>query len=267
MADGGNAPTVDAHAHIFTRAMPFAEDAHSRPQYDYPVETYLADLDRHGIAYGVIAAASLFGDYNDYTLAALAAHPRLRGTVILKPEVDARTLRTMANGGVVGVRLQWRRLADLPDLRAEPYRSFLRRLADCGLHVELLVASPSLPLLLPQLAETGVDVVVDHFGVPARDRGAACPGIDALLRAAQGGRTWVKISAGFRLPYEIVAACTARLLAEAGPERLLWGSDAPFVNHEDSVDFASTLDLYRRLVPDEQTRQAIDETALKLFFN
>jgi predicted TIM-barrel fold metal-dependent hydrolase len=33
------APVVDGHAHVFTRAMPFAADAHSRPDYDYPVET------------------------------------------------------------------------------------------------------------------------------------------------------------------------------------------------------------------------------------
>ncbi|HWU74343.1 MAG TPA: amidohydrolase, partial [Sphingomonas sp.] len=75
-------PAVDAHAHIFTRAMPFAANAHSQPDYDYPVEAWLADLDAHGIGRGVIAAASLFDDGNAYTLAALAAHPRLRATVL-----------------------------------------------------------------------------------------------------------------------------------------------------------------------------------------
>jgi hypothetical protein len=34
---------------IFTARMPFAADAWIRPAYEYPVETYLADLDRHGI--------------------------------------------------------------------------------------------------------------------------------------------------------------------------------------------------------------------------
>lgn len=261
-------PAVDAHAHVFTRAMPFAPDAHTRPAYDYPVDAWLADLDRHGIARGVIAAASLFNDGNAYTLAALAAWPaRLRGTVIAPPDTDRRTLRELAEHGVAGVRLVWRGVADLPDLDRDPYRGFLRRIADCGMHVELLSRSVSLPVLLPALVAGGVPVVVDHFGVPSRDAGERRAGTDALLRAIDTGRIWVKLSAGFRMPFEIAAEVTACLLDRAGPERLLWGSDAPFVNHEAGTSFADTLDLYRRLVPDAGTRGAIDRTALALFFN
>lgn len=268
MADPAAAPAVDAHAHVFTRAMPFAADAHSRPDYAYPVEAWLADLDAHGIGYGVIAAASLFADGNPYTLAALAAHPdRLRGTVLAGPDTDAAALRAMAQGGVVGVRLIWRRLAELPDLSAEPWRAFLRRIADAGMHVELLAGSAALPALLPQLADAGVPLVIDHFGVPSRDAAERAAGIDALLRATDTGRAWVKLSAGFRLPYALAAEVTDRLLAAAGPERLLWGSDAPFVNHEAGVTFADTLALYRRLVPDAAARAAIGRTALALFFN
>jgi len=263
----GGAPTVDGHAHVFTRAMPFAADAHSRPDYDYAVEDWIADMERHGIDHGVIAAASLYGDHNDYTLAALAAHPdRLRGTIILRPDTDPAMLRELARQGVVGVRLTWRRLAELPDLTGDPWRSHLRALADAGLHVELLAGNDSLPLLLPALADTGVRVVVDHFGVPSRDKDASGEGMAAMLRAIAGGATWVKISAGFRMAEETAQACTDRLLAEAGPERLIWGSDAPFVNHEGSVDYAGALDLYRRLVPDRAVRAAIDRTALAFYF-
>lgn len=261
-------PAVDAHAHVFTQAVPFATDAHSRPAYDYGVDAWLADLDRHGIAKGVIAAASLFDDGNAYTLGALAAHPkRLRGTVTARAETDAETLRRLADQGVVGVRLIWRRIDELPDLATDPYRGFLRRIADCGMHIELLSRSASLPILLPALSTLGVPVVVDHFGVPSRDRAERASGTDALCRAVENGRTWVKLSAGFRMPVAIAAEVTERLLARAGAERLLWGSDAPFVNHEMSTSFADTLKLYHRLVPDPAIRAEIDETALALFFN
>lgn len=268
MATDEPAPAVDAHAHVFTRAMPFAADAHSRPDYDYGVDAWLNDLDRHGIAYGVIAAASLFNDGNAYTLAALAAHPdRLRGTVIVASETDAATLREMADLGVVGVRLAWRRVDELPDLESDPWRGFLRRIAERGLHVELLSRSASLPHLLPALARTGVDLVIDHFGVPARDPAERHAGTDALCRAIDTGRVWVKLSAGFRMPFEIAAEVAERLLAHAGPQRVLWGSDAPFVNHEADTRFADAIDLYRRLVPDPAVRAAIDRTALALFFD
>ena len=261
------APAVDTHAHIFTRSMPFAADAHSRPEYEYPVAAYLADLDRHGIAYGVVAAASLFDDGNAYTLAALAAHSRLRGTVIAPPQTGMRTLRDMADLGVVGIRLTWRRLAELPDLDADPWRGFLARIADSGMHVELLAGSASLPALLPKLAAAGVPVVVDHFGVPSRDAAERQAGTDALLRAIDTGRCWIKLSAGFRMDLAIAAEVTGQLLDRAGPARLLWGSDAPYVNHETSMTYSGTLALYRRLVPDATIRAAIDRTALALYFN
>jgi predicted TIM-barrel fold metal-dependent hydrolase len=268
MATEAPAPRIDTHAHVFTRAMPFAADAHSRPDYGYSVEQWLDDLDRHGITHGVIAAASLFDDANAYTLAALETHrDRLRGTVIVPPDTDAAVFRKLAAGGVVGVRLMWRRVDELPDLDADPWRGFLRRIADAGLHIELLSRSASLPQLLPRLLESGVSIVVDHLGVPARDPAERLGGTDALLRAIETERVWVKLSAGFRMSFDIAAEVSGRLLAEAGASRLLWGSDAPFVNHEAEIGFGDAIDLYRRLVPDAATRAAIDRTAFDLFFN
>ncbi|WP_417620698.1 amidohydrolase family protein [Parasphingorhabdus sp.] len=262
----GGAPQIDCHAHIFTRDMPFAASAHSRPGYEYPVEAFLSDLAKHGLTHGVIAAASLFGDYNDYTLECLAAHPNLRATIILEPDTPLATIRAVSMKGVVGVRLVWRRLESLPDVRSDPWRSFFRHLAECGLHVELLAGGARLPELLPAILEQGVDVVLDHFGVPPQENGGDDAGTDAMLRAVAKGRTWVKLSAGFRIPAEVTARCTERLLAEGGPGRLLWGSDAPFINHEDTSDYPGALAYYHSLVPDPATRAMIDETARKLFF-
>ena len=175
--------------------------------------------------------------------------------------------RVMADLGVVGVRFTWRRLAALPDLGVEPYRCFLRRLANCGMHVELLAGSASLPTLLPALTAAGVAVVVDHFGVPSRDADERHAGTLALLRAVDKGGTWVKLSAGFRMPFEIAAEVTQALLDHVGAARLLWGSDAPYVNHEAGVDYAATLSLYRRLVPNATMRAEMDRAALALYFN
>lgn len=259
-------PRIDCHAHIFTNDMPFAVSAHSRPGYEYPVEAFLADLSKHGLTHGVIAAASLFGVYNDYTLTCLSAHPNLRGTIILVPDTPLAVIRDISTKGVVGVRLVWRRLKELPDVRSEPWRSFLRNLTDCGLHVELLAGGARLPELLPAILEQGVDVVLDHFGVPSQENGGDDAGTDAMLRAVSDGKTWIKLSAGFRIPEQVTARCAERLLAESGTERLLWGSDAPFINHEDTSDYQTVLAHYRSLIPDPVLRTQIDETAYKLYF-
>jgi predicted TIM-barrel fold metal-dependent hydrolase len=259
-------PVVDAHAHIFTRAMPLTERAWTRPDYDFTAEQYLATLDEHGIAFGVIAAATLFGDYNEYTLESLRRHPRLRATVIVKPDTDRATLATMADSGVVGVRLGLRHLTQLPDLRDESYQRLFKNLADLGLHVEVLAYGKDFPALLPVLEASGVTFVIDHLADPDRHLAAESPGFVAALRSLDSGRAFIKISALMRIPPEVAKACARRLLSVAGTERLLWGTDAPFIGHEHRPPYGEALRRFEELVPDPRQRHAIGLTALRQFF-
>jgi predicted TIM-barrel fold metal-dependent hydrolase len=262
----GQPPVVDAHAHIFTSTMPFVPGAWTRPDYEFSAEQYLATLDEHGVAFGVISAATLFGDYNEYTLDALRRYRRLRATVIVQPGVDSATLARMAGAGVVGIRLSLRRLPRLPDLRDESHQRFFKRLADVGMHVELLAHGVDLPMVLPLIEASGVTLVIDHFADPDRNLGVESPGFIAALRSLERGRTFVKLAAAMRLNLEVARACAQKLLAVAGPERLLWGSDAPFIGHEPRPAYGEALRLFEELVPDERQRHAIGLTALRQFF-
>jgi len=259
-------PVIDTHAHIFTRDMPFTSQAWTRPDYDFTAEQFLATLDEHGIAFGVIAAATLFGDYNDYTLEALRRHRRLRATVIVQPGTDKATLARMADAGVVGVRLGMRRLPQLPDLGDEPYQHLFKCLADLGMHVELLANGKDLPVLLPPIEASGVMLVIDHFAYPDRQLGTESPGFIRALRSLDSGRTFVKLAAVNRIDPEIAKACARKLLAVAGPERLLWGSDAPFVGHEHRPPYSESLRSFAELVPDARQRYEIGLTGLRQFF-
>lgn len=259
-------PVIDAHAHVFTKGMPFADTAWTRPEYEYPVETYLAELDAHGIAFGVITAASLFGEYNDYSLAALAQHKRLRATVMLDPDTAPRELADLKAQGVCGVRFQIPLKAELPDLTGYRFRRFVTRLADAGMHLELNLGGKQLGNMLPALADHGVQVVVDHFGLLRSEHEMEGPGFKAMIEAIDRGRTFVKISAGFRLPPESLAGYAARLLRVAGPDRLFWGSDAPFVGAEDRMTYGETLATLYRIVPDARDRRLMSDAALRFYF-
>jgi predicted TIM-barrel fold metal-dependent hydrolase len=57
------------------------------------------------------------------------------------------------------------------------------------------------------------------------------------------------------------------LLERVSPERLLWGSDCPFVGHEGAVSYRDTLDAFAAAVPDPRTRRAISDTALEFYFS
>jgi len=257
--------TVDCHAHVYHRAMPLAGDAWHRPEGEALAESYVAALDANGIERGVLAAASIFGTSNEYMLESLAGHPRLRATAIVDPDIGPDALKALDAQGVVGIRLQWRYLDRHPDLTSDAYRRLLRHVADLGWHIHLHDDAGRLADAIPMIEASGVPLVIDHFGRPAL--GLSDPGFEAILRAVDRGRTWVKLSAGFRVgPPDMVAELASALLAHAGAERLLWGSDWPFTAHEDRVTYRDTLRTFAALVPDKGIRDKIHRTARRLYF-
>jgi predicted TIM-barrel fold metal-dependent hydrolase len=259
---------IDAHVHVFTTDMPLIDNPRHAPKYSFTHEELISTLDRHGVERAVIAAASPWGDYNDYTLAACRAHrKRLRGTAIVKPHVDRFALEAMSRDGFVGVRLPFIGLPKLPDITTFNFRALFRRLADLDWHVHPHVDGEDLPKILPTLEASGVKIVVDHLGRPHPDGGINSEGFKTLLRSIDKGRTWVKVSGGYRLGPKSVDYAR-ELLRVAGPDRLVWASDCPFVGHEGQFPYQSTIDWLNDAVPDAAARAKIfGETALKLYFN
>jgi predicted TIM-barrel fold metal-dependent hydrolase len=267
MAETSPVPLVDSHAHVWTKGMPLVENPRHRPDYEFTIEQYLAELDAHGIRFGVITAASIFGTYNDYTIAAVRAHKRLRGTVLLDPSTDRQTMGHMNEAGILGVRLPWISLSTIPAIDSEEYVGLLRRMADLNWHLHLHVGPGRLPAILPHIEDSGVRIVVDHFGYPDPKLGVNCPSFQAVLRSIESGRTWVKLSAAYRVGRESARVYARELLKVAGPERLVWGSDAPFVGFESTTTYQQTLDDFVDWVPDPAVRHQIGSvTPIELYF-
>lgn len=257
-------PVIDAHSHIFRRDLPMAPEAITLPDHDFELDAYEAILDAHGVAFAVIAAPSFLGEYNDYTLAAIRDRPRFKTSVIIGPETGPYTLRAMDAERAEGVRLSLRNAKSLPDFTSYEWVRFLRRLADIDWHVHLHIDGQRLPQVLPGLQAAPVKLVIDHFGRPDPALGAASKGFEALLRAFDTGRTWVKLSGGFRIGCD-PAPLAARLLQAGGPERLVWGSDCPFTDFARTVTFQSVLDQYGVLVPKAADRATINATSVALY--
>lgn len=259
---------VDAHAHVWTHDMPRIPDAKYRLDYDFTPADYLSELDRHGIHFGFLAAASPFGDYNDYTIAALRAYRRLRGSVIVDPGVERHVLEGMALDGVIGVRLPLFTLAELPDLRSFEYRRLFRRVRDLDWHVHVYVDGPRLAGVIEALEETGVRIVIDHFGMPDPALGGRCTGFQALLRSIEKGRTWVKVSGGYRVGQQRAVEYGRELLRRVGPDRLMWASDCPYAGHENQFSYQDTIDAVHEWVPPGPARERIfGLNALGLYFS
>ena len=259
---------VDTHAHIWLKDMPLVANPRHKLDYDFSVQHYLQTLDDHGVQFAVIAAASPYADYNDYTITSVRANPRLRGTVILEPNVDMYTLAAMNRDGIVGVRLPYINMPVLPDLTTFEYRRTLRRFADLDWHVHLHIDGPRIAQVLPALEAAGVKIVIDHFGRPDSALGINCGGFKLMLRSIEKGRTWVKVSAAYRLGKDLGAVYGRELLKQVGPDRLLWASDCPFAGFEGKVTYQQTIDAVQAWVPEGAVRQKIfSENALKLYFS
>jgi predicted TIM-barrel fold metal-dependent hydrolase len=274
-----SAPLVDCHVHVFLADMPVSCTAWTRPDYGFAGEQLIATLDAHGVRHAVVSGLSITGTYNDYTIAVLRAHKRLRGTAILSPPSDLYILERMRDDGIVGLRLQLARRASLPDFRSDAWRILLRRVRDLDWHVHVAVEGPALPPVLDALLESGVKIVIDHFGHPDPADPLNCVGYRAMIAAVESGRVWIKLSGGFRLPgteawqqdpegdLDAIADTVATdLIARVGPGRLLWGSDAPFVGYEKRLSYDRVLASYYRWAPDPATRAEIDATAMALYF-
>jgi predicted TIM-barrel fold metal-dependent hydrolase len=261
-------PLIDTHVHIYTRDMPITDWAWHHPPEDATAEQFLAVMDAHGVGFGIVAAASLYGDYNDYVIRSMRRFPRLRGTAFLRPETDLYTLERMKADGITGIRLFFRRVPNPPDLRSSEYRLLLRRVRDLDWHVHALLESPDLPEVIAAIEDAGVKLVIDHMGKPDPARGVDCPGFKAMLAAVERGRTWVKLSGGFRIgPPDAARRYARALLAVGGGERLMWGSDWPFASHEGRVTYADTLAALRDWVPDPVLRQQITgDTPMRFYF-
>jgi predicted TIM-barrel fold metal-dependent hydrolase len=258
-------PVCDTHAHIFLRDLPLVAGATHQPERDYATADYLAQLDAEGVTYGVIAAPSFLGTYNDYMIRELLQHRRLRGTAILDPATDPYAMRAMDREGVVGIRFSLRRYAEVPDLAAPDWQRLLRRVRDLDWHVHILAEPDRLARLLPVLVDSGVRLVIDHFGHPSTPTGAGCAAFEGVLRALQNGRTWVKLSGPYRTPGLDARAVTATLLREAGPGCLLWGSDCPWTAHEGRFTYRDCIAWFEDWVPDRSTREVIGRAALDLY--
>ncbi len=214
---------IDTHAHVFLRSLPAIPTARYVPDYDAPLAAYLGLLDRLGLDRGVLVQPSFLGTDNGFLLDALAhAGGRLAGVVVLDEAPGEAEGAALLAAGVRGVRFNLVGLS--PGLLQRPgSRAVMRFAAGHGWHVEL---HADLAVALADLADFDGPVVVDHFGRPAAGEAAMVAGW------ARDPRIHMKLSAPYRVRHPDLSDLTRRLLDAYGTDRLLWGSDWPWTQHE-----------------------------------
>ncbi len=243
---------------MFRRGYRLAPGRRYSPTTDATIDDYLAALDAHGLSHGVLVQPSFYGFDNECLIDALQrGGARLRGVAVTPPDIAAHELWSLDALGVTGVRLNLVG-AEIPRFDMEPWPSFLHRVADLDWHVEVQCPAAALPRVLPAMMAARVELVIDHFGLPDPRLGVDDPAFQAFLAQGRRRRIWVKISAPYRAGGMDVARAAYPLLRDAfGLTRLIWGSDWPHTNFEDSQSYAANRAALEEIVPSAAERAVI----------
>ena len=257
---------IDTHAHVFTAACPLAPDRRYTPAYEAPLTDYLAALDRAGVGQGVLVQPSFLGTDNGYLAEALGtAGGRLKGVAVVSPDIADRALDALGDAHVVGIRLNLIGRDPL-EVTTPAYRHLCRRVAARGWLIQVQADGRDLAVVLPTLTAVGAPLVIDHFGRPDPRLGVDDPGFRALAARASERRIWVKLSAPYRCGAADMRPHARTLLHTFGPDRLLWGSDWPWTQHEAGQSYAQTRDWLGAWVPDETARRTIETASPRRLF-
>jgi predicted TIM-barrel fold metal-dependent hydrolase len=244
---------VDPERYPFTPLLGYV------PQAAAPVERLIERMDACGVQAAVLVQPSYYGYDHRYLQESLARYPhRLRGVGLADPFVRPPAFAA----GCVGVRL---------NAVGHPGRGWLGRTAEAGFWQAVAEAGLVLcvqadadqvgEVVAAARAHPAVRCVLDHLG-----RGAW----DDLREAASVPNLFLKVSGMGRLsreryPHRDVWPAVARAVADFGPERCLWGSDA---NGTDLDPYRAQVELWRDLFPLGPAARAeiLAGTAHRLFF-
>jgi len=258
----------DTHAHVFGPydRFPLADPRPYTPA-QAPKEHYLAMLKAVGFDRGVLVQGGANGWDHRAMLDAISAAPeRLRGIGVMPSDATDEQLEKLDVGGVRGLRFTEvagptasQRFAGRVGFDAlAKLAPKMRRL---GWHAVIWANTSSIASSSDFLRQLGLPIVIDHLGYFDVTRGLEDPAFRSLQSLVEDGVAWVKLTA-FRNSksaprYEDVRPFHDALVG-ANPNRLLWGSDWPFLGMNlNRPDVGALLDLLDEWLSDDDLRDRV----------
>ena len=260
-------PICDTHLHIFgdRQKYPLVGQLRSEPP-DAPLERFLQEAEAEGMTRMVFDQPSHYGLNNSCILDAIETVGANRARAVAAVDADKVTgaeLKALDARGVRGIRVNFGyRSTDraITGRAVEQAGKLAPRAAALGWHLEFLVPNWSLKELIPMLEKLPCDFSVGHMGVFPAAPGVKQEGFADFLRLHGGGRCWVKFTGVYRLsklPDFSDIAPLAEAFVTNNPERIVWGTDWPFLSHLDAVTYPQLVQLFESSVPDSENRRKI----------
>jgi predicted TIM-barrel fold metal-dependent hydrolase len=248
----------DSHVHLIGDDFALWEGRVENPPpgtLDTWLDRYRTHLGLLGCTRGVIVHSILYGSDNSITLEATRRMgDGFRAVCLISDDATEADIRALADQNCKTVRLNY---VHGGLLSWDGMKRLAPMLADHGLHVEMLAHSHlHLEELAPQVPTLPVQIVFDHCAWPDPALGIT-DGQTALERLLAEGHAWTKLSATYRHTPEPQALI--QRLAQANPDRILWGSDWPhlMLNGVPMPDAGQQLNILLDAIPDQSNRQKL----------
>lgn len=270
------AGACDCHAHVFgplsrfptgpsTYAIPLAEP-----------EIYAEMLGRVGFARGILVQPAPHGrDTGALENALSVLGGRVRGIAVADSSITDAELERLHAAGVRGLRF-----IEMRDPRSgqryagsvgmDDMLALAPRMKALGWHAQVWARCADIPEIVAKSASSALPLVFDHMGQYDAEEGLNATAFQAFLALVKDGRIWTKLSVcriSKEAPYYDDISPFHAALIEANPERLLWGSDWPFVRMGvASPDVGNLIDIFTNWVGNDATvRQILAENPARLF--
>jgi D-galactarolactone isomerase len=261
------ANACDCHMHIYdgARFPPARPGPQSRMQENAAVAQYRLLQRRLGTMRTVIVTPAAYVTDNRVTLDAIEQLGRAntRGVAVVHPSVTDAELKTLADGGVRGIRFTVfdPRSAAVSIDMIEP---LAKRVADLGWHIQIHMLAGQIVENAALLESLPTPVVFDHMGRLPQPNPVAHPAFAIIRRMIDKGRTWVKLAGAYQdtnvgAPTYADKTAVAQACIAHAPERVVWGSDWPHPTEkpEHKPNDAALFDLLAVWAPDEAQRRRI----------
>ncbi len=263
----------DSHCHIFGPAarFPYLPGRAYEPA-ETPLERYRQMTRALGLSRAVFVQPAAYGtDHNAMLDALERGQGAYRGVGIVDDSLSHDDLAAMDRAGFRGARFNC-----VGHLGTRPGHDAILRVLDrvgpMGWHLVFHVDAASMKEEAAFLADLPCPVVIDHMARLDAGYGLDQPAFQMLLHLVMLPHVWIKISAADRMTQAATlndAAPFMRTLANAAPDRTLWGTDWPHPNSRWMPDDGDLLDLLAAAVPELGRRNAIlvDNPALLYGFD
>lgn len=260
--------SCDTHFHLYGPEDRFPCKASMYERYYTPSDQctlahYRALQEITGFERGVIITGNPNGRYNnDVTLDAIArSDGRMKGIAPIDCLIDQKALEHLAEGGIVGYRVQRQAMGSEFFFDAERTAERVRELGwHVEVHVQTLEESAELIDWLPGLR---IPYVLDHLAAARPGRGPDDPLFRKVLDHLKDAEDcWVSLYGIYRLSaaggpdYADMIPLVAALM-EARPDRVIWGSNWPHAVTDVTPDDGDLIDFIPVAIPDPDHQRLV----------